>query len=351
MKRSIFIKPDESNFKLTGRYFFEDDILWLVQSGSAVEFTLTASKASVTVKGDSSEGYYKEQMPRYAVIVDGKTVSDAVTDREDVTVGIINSDSEKTVTVKIIHLSEANSGAVGIMGFDIVSASETPVKPVPFRKYSIEFIGDSITCAYGVESGNELEMFTTLTENFMKSYAYIAAEKLDADYSAVSYSGFGVVSAYSDTGIKDAARLVPDNYLFTGNQPECRKPWDFEKRHHDIVVVFLGTNDINYVATASEHEDEFKEGYVSFLKTVREKNPDSFIVCTMGTMGTGKVYKEIEKAVAEFRTFSDERILCFRSEEQNGADGYGADWHPSAVTQQKCADRLSEVLKEILQNR
>ena len=57
MKRSIFIKPDESNFKLTGRYFFEDDILWLVQSGSAVEFTLTASKASVTVKGDSSEGY------------------------------------------------------------------------------------------------------------------------------------------------------------------------------------------------------------------------------------------------------------------------------------------------------
>lgn len=348
MNRSIFIKPDKNNFKLTGRYFFENDILWLVQSGSAIEFELTAAKASVTVKGDNSDGYYKEQMPRYAVIVDGKTVFDAVTDREDITADIINSDTEKTVKVKIIHLSEANSGAVGITGFDIVSSAETPVKPVPQKKYSIEFIGDSITCAYGVESENELEMFTTLTENFMKSYAYLAAEKLDADYSAVSYSGFGVVSAYSDTGIKDTARLVPDNYLFTGNQPECRKPWDFTGRKHDAVLVYLGTNDTNYVGSSEERMNEFSDGYCRFLETVREKNPDAYILCTIGTMQHGNIYPAIENAVSRFRKEKDDRISCFHLPSQKDSDGFGSDWHPSAVTQRKCAELVAAELEKVL---
>ena len=348
MNRSIFIKPDTDNFKLTGRYFTGSDILWLVQSGSAIEFKLTASKASVTVKGDNSDGYYKEQMPRYAVIVNGKTVFDSVTDRKDVTADIINSDEEKTVTVKIIHLSEANSGAVGITGFDIVSSSETPVRPVPLKKYSIEFIGDSITCAYGVESENELEMFTTLTENFMKSYAYLAAEKLDADYSAVSYSGFGVISAYSATGIKDTSRLVPDNYLLAGNQPECRKPWDFSGRKHDAVLVYLGTNDTNYVGNDKDRMNEFTEGYLNFLGTVREKNPDAFILCTIGTMQHGNIYPAIENAVSRFRNEKDERISCFHLPSQKEADGFGSDWHPSAVTQRKCAELVVAELEKVL---
>ncbi|MBP5283742.1 MAG: hypothetical protein J6Y93_03650, partial [Treponema sp.] len=330
--------------------FFEDDILWLVQSGSAAEFELTAAKASVTVKGDSSDGYYKEQMPRYAVIVDGKTVFDAVTDRKDVNVSIIDSDNEKTVTVKIIHLSEANSGAVGIAGFDIVSSAETPVRPLPQKKYSIEFIGDSITCAYGVESENELEMFTTLTENFMKSYAYIAAEKLDADYSAVCYSGFGIISAYSDTGIKDTSRLVPDNYLFTSNQPECRKPWDFDIRKHNAVLVYLGTNDTNYVGKSEERMNEFSDGYFRFLETVREKNPNAYILCTIGTMQHGNIYPAIENAVSRFKKENGEKISCFLLPEQQSTDGFGSDWHPSAVTQRKCAELVAAELKKVLEH-
>ena len=345
------LKLSDKNAKITGRYSADGDVLWLIHSGSAAAFELTASKAELTLKSDKDSGAYKDGKPRFAVFVNDELVSDNVTGSEGVKITVLDSDSEKTAYVKIIHLSEAQSGAVGIVALEAESEAADPVKPLLDKKYSIEFIGDSITCAYGVESECELDMFTTKTENFMKSYAYLTAQKLDADCSAVSFSGFGVVSAYTDTGIKDAARLVPDFYLYAGNLPEFRKLWDFERKHHDIVVVFLGTNDINYVAAAIEHEDEFKEGYLSFLKTVREKNPDAFIVCTMGTMGTGNVYKEIEKAVAEFKNISDENILCFRSEEQNGADGYGADWHPSAITQQKCADRLSEVLKGILQNR
>ena len=345
------MKLSDKNTKITGRYSDDGDVIWLIHSGSAAGFELTASKAELTLKSDVDSDTYKEGLPRFAVFVDDKLICDDMTGPEGMKITVLDSDNEKTVSVKVIHLSEAQAGAVGIAALELESDAADPVKPLPDKKYSIEFIGDSITCAYGVECACELDMFTTKTENFMKSYAYLTAQKLDADYSAVSFSGFGVVSAFSETGIKDTARLVPDFYLYKGNLPEFRTPWYFDRKHHDIVVVFLGTNDINYVATASEHEDEFKCGYLSFLKTVREKNPDAFIVCTMGTMGTGKVYKEIEKAITEFKTISDERILCFQSQEQDKADGYGADWHPSAVTQQKCADRLSEVLRGILQNK
>ena len=103
---------------------------------------------------------------------------------------ILKESSQKKVRVKIIHLSEANNGAVGVKSISTVSSVRQPLVPVPAKKYSIEFIGDSITCAYGVEGKSSGESFMTSTENFMKSYAYLTAKKLDADYSELPLSKF-----------------------------------------------------------------------------------------------------------------------------------------------------------------
>ena len=48
------------------------------------------------------------------------------------------------------------------------------------KDIKIEFIGDSITCGYGIDEMNEKGYFSTATENFTKSYAYITAENLGA---------------------------------------------------------------------------------------------------------------------------------------------------------------------------
>ena len=181
MKRALFaektgdlktqtIPVSESNAKLIGRTQKTDGITWLVHSGSAAEFTVTGTEASVTICGDSGINSEEKYRPRYGVYVDGELVKDVVMGEKEQTVELFSGAVSRTATVKIIHLSEANNGCIGVKSITVKSSSSTPVKPTPKKDLSIEFIGDSITCAYGVEAESQYENFSTATENFTLSY-------------------------------------------------------------------------------------------------------------------------------------------------------------------------------------
>lgn len=339
----------ERNVKLTGRTLHKDGITWLVQSGSAVEFTVTGKSAEFTLTGDDSIHNDENYRPRYAVIVDGEIIEDALMETSEKTISLFSGEVSRTAKVKIIHLSEAMNGAVGVKDISVTTDQTTPLTPEPAKDLSIEFIGDSITCAYGVEGLSSSEPFKTSTENFMKSYAYLTAQKLNADYSAVSYSGYGIVSGYTSGDINTDS-LVPDCYGLTGKLSDYATEWDFASHSNDVVVINLGTNDYSYISKDSEtRSPEFVRAYIAFLKTVREKNPDAYIICTFGTMGGEGVYPLIEQAVGEYsNSESDERIMCYQSAIQNQADGIGSDWHPSAITQQKSAYVLADKICQAL---
>ncbi|WP_302160166.1 GDSL-type esterase/lipase family protein [uncultured Ruminococcus sp.] len=334
--------------KLTGRTMRSNDTTWLVQSGSAVSFTVTGTSASVTLAGDSSIQNEADYRPRYAVLVDGEIVADEVMSSAEKTMTLFEGEVIRTAKIQIIHLSEAMNGAVGVKDISAVSDRSDAVIPEKEKALSIEFIGDSITCAYGVEGSNSYEPFRTTTENFMKSYAYLTAQKLDADYSAVSYSGYGVLSGYTSGDINTDS-LIPDCYGLIGKLPDYAKPWDFDTHSYDVVVVNLGTNDSSYVSKDAEaRTPAFISAYVEFLKTLREKNPSAYLICTLGTMG-GDLYPSVENAVEQYRTETgDQRIMSYESTLQNQADGIGSDWHPSAVTQQKSAYVLADKICQAL---
>lgn len=340
----------EENVKLVGRTMHSDDTTWLVQSGSAVEFTVTGKSSEVTLAGDSSINNDEDYRSRYAVLVDGEIIEDAVMSTPEKTVTLFEGETSRTSKVKIIHLSEAMNGAIGVKNISVTSGNAVPVYPEPEKEISIEFIGDSITCAYGVEGLSSYESFKTTTENFMKSYAYLTAQKLNADYSAVSYSGHGIISGFTSSGDINTDSLIPDCYGLTGKLSEYAENWDFSTRSHDVVVINLGTNDSSYVTKDPETRSaEFIEGYISFLKTVREKNPEAYIICTLGTMGD-ELYEYVEDAVVQYSaTTGDDRIMSYKSAVQNmTADGIGSDWHPSAVTQQKSAYVLADKICQAL---
>lgn len=337
------------NVKLVGRTYDDGKSTWLVQSGSAVEFDLTASEASVTITGDSAIEAEEKYRPRYAVFVDDELIEDDLMSTPEKEITLLKEKSQKTVRVKIIHLSEANNGAIGVKNINTVSSAKKPLVPVPAKDLSIEFIGDSITCAYGVEGKSNYDPFMTSTENFMKSYAYLTAQKLNADYSAVSYSGHGIISGYTSSGDRETESLVPDYYTNIAKLSDYAKPWDFKSHHNDVVVINLGTNDDTYVGKDLDtRSDEFTDAYVDFLNVVRKNNPDAYIICTVGTMGCDEMYPAIEKAVSEFKSKTDKNIMCYLSAVQNPANGYGSDWHPSAVTQQMSAYVLADKICEAL---
>ena len=353
MKRSMHTAGDmqsrsipitSKTVKLQSRTVEQDGILWLVQSGSAAEFIVQGRSAVLQIAGSSGIKNKEDYRPRYAVYVDDELLCDVIMEQASETVELWNS-TDRTVSVKVMLLSEAMYGGVGIRSVDVESDAAQPVSPAVENPLLIEFIGDSITCAYGVEGSSQGDSFKTSTENFSKSYAYLTAQKLGADYTTCCYSGHGIVSGYTSDGTKNAASLIPDCYEKSSKYADYNTTWDFA-RQPDAVVINLGTNDINYVAADPEiNSAEFVESYKAFLQTVRTKNPDAVIVCTVGTMGGDAVYKLIEQAVSEF---DDAKISCYFSKTHSMSDGLGSDWHPSAKTQQNSAYVLADEISKAL---
>lgn len=346
-------RATENNVKIIGRTHYYKDVLWLALSGGGVEFSFYGKKAEITLKGDAI-AMTGNNLARIGIYVNGKRVIDDQLNKPLTTYTVFESDTEQDVTVTVIKLSEAAMSTAGIQEITVDAADG--IKPTPDRVHTIEFIGDSITCGYGVDDEHELHSFSTATEDVTKSYAYLTARQLQADYSMVSYSGYGIITGYTENDQKLTTHLIPDYYEKVGKSEgkfddtllpqELR--WDFNKLVPDLIVINLGTNDDSYTKDDIDKQTEYAEEYVRFLKMVRRNNPHTPILCTLGIMG-GRLYPFVETAVNEFQQETgDSNITAMKFDEQLVADGYAADYHPSQATHSKAADRLTAQIKELM---
>ncbi len=338
------------NVKLLGRTHLYKDILWCSLSATGVEFSFTGTKCSVTFVSDSMSKS-KGHEARIAIFVNGTRVEDELITEDEKTITFIEEAKVDTYTVRVVKLSESADSNIGIKSITTEGGSISPTKENDLK---IEFIGDSITCGYGVD--DELgAAYSTQNEDATKAYAYLTAQTLHADYSLVSYSGYGIISGYT-TGDKQVNQLVPNYYEKLGHSygtigfsiDISNVDWDFTKYQPDIVVINLGTNDNSYCKGDEAKCAEFVEGYVRFLTQVRTCNPNAYIVASVGIMGQ-EMYASIETAVESYKEATgDERVTAFEFDVQSSADGYAIDWHPSAATHSKAAQKLVEALQEII---
>ncbi len=334
--KEITLIPDSSNTKYIGRFFINDRITYLAQSGSALEFYLTAKSAQIILAGDGTSFFHEDyEKPRYAIYVGEKLLLDTTIDKKIKNILLFNNETEIKIKVKIILLSEAVLGCIGVK--NIIAISSHPeneiMKPTEKKKYKIEFIGDSITCAYGIEAKAPSELFDSRTQNFEKSYAYLSAKELNFDYSAICYSGSGIIS----TGNTMPQRYTKINYFYNDTE------WDFEKYNSDIIVINLGTNDAGYIW--GFRIDEYVEEYANFLKLVRKKNPKAKIICILGMMGCDELFALINEAI---NLLKDKKIYSFLLPAQRIEDGIGAEYHPNAVSHAKWGKLLTKIINEVI---
>lgn len=342
---------NEQNVKLIGRTAEQDGVLWLAHSASGFEFTFTGTAVSVTVLGDNMISQPDKQA-RFAAYVDGERVLDEMVDSTEKTYEIFSSDSEKQATVKLLKLSEAAESTMGIKSIDITGGAPAPTAE---KSLKIEFIGDSITCGYGVDDEDRDHHFSTATEDATRAYAYKTAQLLDADYSLVSYSGHGIISGYTDNGTKVTSQQVPPiyeqfakSYGSTFEFSAAYVDWDFSRFVPDYVVINLGTNDASYAAGDREKVTEYSDAYVEFLKKVREHNPDAYILCVLGVMGAD-LFIGVRNAVESYtEQTGDTRVSALRLTSQNGSTGYAADWHPTEATHEIAANEVAEEIRSII---
>lgn len=343
----------KENVKILGRtYAAPDGVLWLAHSASAVEFTFTGTNASITVVGDSgATSANADSQARYAVYVNGERTIDAQVNEAEKELELFASDEDAETTIKIVKLSESANSIFGLKNLKV--ESKGGIKPTENKELMIEFIGDSITCGYGVDDEVKEHHFSTSTEDATKAYAYKAAMLLDADYSLVSYSGHGIISGYTGTGKKQTGQLLPKLYNFLGNCYNTADGtsmksvmWNFETYTPDIIVINLGTNDNSYVKSDAEKTQEFKDGYYAFIEQVREKNPDAAIICALGTMG-GELARAINETVDSYNTATnDNNVYFLKLPTQVASDGYAADWHPTEASHEKAAQKLVDFINE-----
>lgn len=344
----------EENVKLLGRTYFGNGSLYCALSGTGAEFTFTGTKCTVTVAGDSNSGSAsaKDNQARVAIYVNGERVIDDMVDHTEEVYTVFESETPQEVTVSVVKLTESPHSTIAISSINVTGSA---IKPTAAKDKLIEFIGDSITCGYGVDDPDKNHHFSTTTEDVTKTYAYKTAEALNADYSMVSYSGYGIISGYSDGENKVSAQTLPLYYTkvgyswaSNGDFVPANIEWDFTKRQPDVVVINLGTNDDSYTKDIEERQEEYRAGYVEFLKTVREKNPDAKILCTLGIMGD-RLFKQVQKAVDDYvEETGDKNVSAMRFRVQSPGDGYSADWHPSVKTHEKASKLLVEEINKIL---
>ena len=331
--------PTDDYVKITGRYYQTAESLFLVQSGSQIEFLFSGNSLTINMLGDSGCLNIDNQKPRYAIYINDEVHTDTLVKEKQFSINLFENNPQTNTKIKIILLSETMFGAVGIENIITNSCDETPIKPTPKRPISIEFIGDSITCAYGAESEGAAGGFKTMTENFAKSYGYLAAEKLNAECYSCAYSGHTIAHMQES---------IPPIYEKITKFWEYNYDWNFNLHPMDIVVINLGTNDYTkYVGSDINGAggQEYVNGYVDFLKVLREKYPSATIIGTVGVLGNEQIYPLIEKAI---QIFGDDNVYSYLQTVQNvNEDGVGADYHPSAKTHAKSAEELVNFIKSL----
>ena len=259
------------------------------------------------------------------------------------------NDSEEdlqTMVVCLVKESEVQYASSGILAF--YTDEEAEIRPTDKKDRKIEFIGDSITCGYGV-LGKPENLFSTETESADDAFAVQCARALDADYQLVSFSGIGVISRYIEPEENEPLTdvLMPALYPHTdavlakryGWRPES---WDFSSFCPQVVVINLGTNDDSYTRGIREREERFEEEYCEFVRNIHRRNPGAEIVCTFGVMSQ-RLLPRVEEAVQRLSE-SGVPVRMHREEPILPGEVTGCDGHPSAQRQRKMAESLTEFL-------
>ena len=363
-------KPTSDHVRISGRCTRYEDILYLGFSGSFIEFTMQGTKLTVTfvtddpvMREDPKSEWYRPEVSycddtyygQVAILLDGnKEIHERIAlTSPRMTRQIQLSDKEEMHTVRIVKLNEAAFGQVGID--ELETDTQAPVLPTKPLDRRIEFVGDSITCGYGNEGVNEVDIYSTHQQNPLDAYAILTADALKAEYQLVSWSGIGIITNYIPE-TEDEPReeiLMPQLYPYRDRRFNERKglpltEWDFSQYQPHVIVMFLGTNDASYTRRKPEREAYFGGEFEKFLGTLHEKNPESAILCILGTMEESLCDEE-QKRVDSFAAAHPEvQIEFLRLPLQDNADGIGTDGHPSKTTHAKVAKLVSDKLKSMM---
>lgn len=324
----------------------------------AVQFNALPCDESDIIPFDGT-AIHRKEWPYAAVFVDDKEEPEKYfeVNRSTGDYLLFSSENEESHTITIRKMTENPKGKLSIIKFSTDGAIEKAKEDS--KELKIEFIGDSITCGFGNSTNEKDRLFFSVDENGWMSHAAIAARKLHAEFSMISYSGIAVtkgIGAFQwDTPSMVELYPYTDRLVEeTLGTKESFQQWNFKQHKPDVIVLNLGTNDATVIDLNGDIPrgvKQFEEEYYHFLSLIREKNGATpWIICALGSMDY-YLFDNIQKVVKQFSTEKhDQKISCFKYGRIRLTDGLGACGHPNLITQKRMGNEIADYITQIMHN-
>ncbi len=324
----------EASTRLQGRFDMTDatrpSFGW---SGSAMIARFQGTGATLRIDGSPNQ---------FAVVVDGTVSSSVLKVVSGATqYALATGLSAGVHDVVVWKRTEGDQGENRFLGLDVVGGQLQAPPAAPDRR--IEIYGDSITAGYGLDGPDQNCSWSPDTENHYLTYGALAARDLGADLHTIAWSGIGMYRNYNVSGASSDA--MPSVYART-LASQSGSVWDFSSWQPHAVIVNLGTND---ASTNGDPGTPYETAYLSFVRTLRQKYPDTYFVLTIGPMLDGAnltaIKGHIQNVIDTRSSEGDTKMSFLEFPVQQSSDGYGCDWHPSAKTHAKMSELVTAELK------
>jgi len=349
----------------------KDMPLLLFWAASALELNVKSNDVYIRISSN-----YERNEPWVSIYINGRSISRFPVEKgEPKWVCIaknLNIEKENLITIYKDTQPMSDDRTHSLFIHEVGLSEGGTFFPLTPRKLKIEFIGDSITSGEGLGGGPD--EWDWIPQFFVGSSTYAAqtARKLNADFSVVSQSGWGICWGWD--GNRNS-KIPPyyeqicglcgsDYHKSLGTQ----KAYDF-KGGSDFVVVNLGTNDngafyqppwqqndkykltLNEDGTVNEKDSEIIiEGVKDFLKAIRRNNPNAIIIWVYGMIKLQLVPPLIQIAVEEYIFESgDKRVYTLELDAMEDVEKLeedkGSRAHPGPKTHLLAAYKLSDFIK------
>lgn len=334
------IKPTDKHIQYIGRICFDNPMRpRFTFPGVQINARFTGTSLKMMAKPKS--GYFMAQ------IDEAEPFKVSFMAEKDSVVTLATALPKGEHTVRLMYVIEGYDLKPSFWGFVLDKDGKMLDAPaLPERR--IEFVGNSITCGYGVESHNPNDPFEYETENHYMTYAQQTVRNLDAVAHVVARSGIGVYRHYGGPKTGTPENVMTTEYEYT-NLYDRSERWDFSRYQPQVVCINLGTNDLS---TNNYDVKLFKQAWKKFVGQVRQHNPKAKIVLLCGSMLNGKeleiAKKTLNEVAEEAQKTGDKEVYRFDFTPQTGDISYGADWHPSFWQQQKMAGELTAFLRSLM---
>ena len=322
------------SIRFIGRHIKKNGLDYFSYSGSGFEFIATPNNGETSHVLITLISELNEHDEQYLAIF----INDVFYKKERLPLGehLIKLDVDKKLRIRIVKCNEAYLSSIYIK--DISINDGAIAKPNDKKRPLIGFYGDSLTCGYGLLAKRE-DDFAMWSEDFTKTYAYLASFSLNMDYTVIARSGISIALpiyvqvTFND--IYDTVDLVD----------KCD---DVEKV--DYAVINLGANDCNYLNSnnVKELDEPLNKFYLEFTKLIdliiKTSKSAKFILCyNMVDIYcpelVDKIY-QVEQYIKD-KYGNPVKVLKFIPNSD------GASSHPSALSHEENAKLLVKTIKKL----